>query len=169
MIKDGSGGRLGWLGDEREAAGRRLDALAHARREALRRVESRDVAENETDERQEQGQSGSPVRIASNARVAEAATMGNVSQTLRETDAVDRWLDQAREEIKTLFASAVAAHARAEAIQKRLDHEIGQRQRAEAALADSERRYRSMFAARSEEERATADAWKSPPRPNSPE
>ena len=88
-----------------------------------------------------------------------AETSGDTSRFLRETDAIERFLAQAREEIQRLFDAAVAAQAHADAIQKRLEHEIDQRQRAEAALADTERHYKQRLAALSAPEQVTAPIW----------
>lgn len=58
-----------------------------------------------------------------------------------ELVAVDQALNKARLAALGLMESAVAAHARAEAIAERLQHEIDYRIQAEAALRDSEQRY----------------------------
>lgn len=64
-----------------------------------------------------------------------------------ELVAVDQALNKARLAALNLMESAVAAHARAEAIANRLQREIDYRIQAETALRDSEQRYHRIVEA----------------------
>lgn len=64
-----------------------------------------------------------------------------------ELVAVDQALNKARLAALGLMESAVAAHARAEAIAERLQREIDYRIQAESALRDSEQRYHRIVEA----------------------
>jgi hypothetical protein len=59
-----------------------------------------------------------------------------------ETDLLDRALERARAEAKSLLDIAIAAHARAEANNEELQREIQRRKHAEAALQRIEQRSR---------------------------
>ncbi|MBK1721030.1 hypothetical protein [Thiocystis violacea] len=66
---------------------------------------------------------------------------------IQEIDAIGQSLEQARSKARDLLESAIAAHARAEAINDALQREIDNRKRIEAALRDAEERYNRMLQA----------------------